>query len=66
MSVAKVVELSCESNQSFESAIKDGLDRARKTLDGVKGAWINEQQIRIGDDGKLTYRVNMKVTFVMN
>lgn len=65
MSVAKVVELTSESGESFEAAIRTGIERARKSLDGVKGAWIKEQQISIGDDGRMSYRVNMKVTFVM-
>jgi len=65
MSVAKVTEISCSSTKSFEDAIQDGVERANKTLDRVKGAWINEMKIDV-EDGKITnYRVNMKVTFVL-
>ncbi len=65
MSVAKVTEISSSSTKSFEAAIADGIDRANKTLDRVKGAWINEMKIDV-EDGKITnYRVNMKVTFVL-
>jgi len=65
MSVAKVTEISSSSAKSFEDAIQDGVDRANKTLDRVKGAWINEMKIDV-EDGKITkYRVNMKVTFVL-
>ena len=65
MSVAKVTEISSSSTESFEAAIADGIDRANKTLDRVKGAWINEMKIDV-EDGKITnYRVNMKVTFVL-
>lgn len=65
MSVAKVTEISSSSTKSFEDAITDGIDRANKTLDKVKGAWINEMKIDV-EDGKVTnYRVNMKVTFVL-
>lgn len=65
MSVAKVTEISSSSTESFEHAIEDGIDRANKTLDKVKGAWINEMKIDV-EDGKITnYRVNMKVTFVL-
>lgn len=65
MTVAKIVELSSDSPKSFQDAINTGVDRARKTLDGVRGVWIEDQEIRIGDDGRTTYRVHMKVTFVM-
>jgi len=65
MSVAKVTEISASSAKSFEDAIEQGVDRANKTLDRVKGAWINEMKIDV-EGGKITnYRVNMKVTFVL-
>ena len=65
MSVAKVTEISSSSTKSFEDAIAGGVDRANKTLDKVKGAWINEMKIDV-EDGKVSnYRVNMKVTFVL-
>ena len=38
MSVAKVSELSCTSDKSFDDAIKQGLARANKSLRNVKGA----------------------------
>ncbi len=65
MSVAKITEISASSNTSFEDAVQKGIDRADKTLDKVKGAWINEMKVDV-DDGKVTaYRVNMKVTFIL-
>lgn len=65
MSVAKVTEICASSKESFEDAVKKGLKRACKTLDGVQGAWINEQTVTV-KDGKISeYRVNMKVTFVL-
>ena len=65
MSVAKVTEISASSPNSFEDAIQKGIERADKTLDEVKGAWINEMKVSV-EGGKVTaYRVNMKVTFVL-
>ena len=58
-------EISASSTESFKDAIEDGIDRTNKTLDKVKGAWINEMKVDV-EDGKITnYRVNMKVTFVL-
>jgi flavin-binding protein dodecin len=66
MSVAKVTEISATSPVSFEDAIQKGIERANKTLDEVKGAWVNEMKVNV-DGGKVTgYRVIMKVTFVLN
>jgi len=65
MSIAKITEISASSNTSFEDAVQKGIDRADKTLDKVKGAWINEMKVDV-EDGKVTaYRVNMKVTFIL-
>jgi dodecin len=66
MAVAKVTEITASSTTSFEDAIQQGIARADKTLDKVKGAWIQEQTVTV-DGGKITeYRVNMKITFVLN
>ena len=65
MSVAKVLEISASSNKSFEDAIQTGISRVNTSVDQVQGAWIQEQKVVV-DAGKITeYRVNMKVTFIV-
>ena len=65
MSVAKVTEITATSTKSFEDAITSGIARATKTLKHVKGAWIQGQKVDI-ENGKIkSYRVDMKVTFVL-
>ncbi len=65
MSVARVTEISATSTQSFEDAIKQGLERATGTLRGVTSAWIKEQQVRLRDGKVAEYQVNMQITFVL-
>ena len=66
MAVAKVEEISATSTKSFDDAVKVGIARATKTLRGVKGAWVKEQQVRLDDAGKIVeYQVNLKVTFIL-
>ena len=65
MSVAKVTEISASSPTSFEDAIAKGIDRANKTLDKIKGAWVNELKVNVKDGKVSEYCVNMKVTFVL-
>jgi hypothetical protein len=65
MSVAKVTEIISSSDKSFEDAIKDGIKRATKTLDNVKGAWIKDQQVVVEGDKVVEYRITMKVTFIL-
>lgn len=65
MSVAKVVEIYCESDKSFDDAIQQGIKRANKTLKNLRGAWIAEQKMDIEKGKIVRYRVAMKVTFVL-
>lgn len=66
MSVARVTEISSVSKKGFQEAIEEGIERASKTLRGIKGAWVKEQHVMV-DDGKVTgYRVNLMVTFVLD
>jgi dodecin len=65
MSVARVTELSCTSNQSFEDAIRQGIDRATKTLRGVRSAWVKEQKVNVARDGSLEFQANVLVTFIL-
>jgi flavin-binding protein dodecin len=66
MTVARVTEITASSAKSHEDAIRIGIARACKTLENVKGAWIQEQKVTV-ENGKITeFRVNMKVSFVLN
>ena len=65
MSVAKITEISATSTKGFEDAVQSGISRANQTLKNIRGAWIKEMHVDV-DAGKVTtYRVTMKVTFVL-
>ena len=66
MSVARVTEISASSSNSFEDAIKEGVQRATKTLRNVKSAWVKEHRVDIDDDRIVNYQVNMLITFVLD
>lgn len=65
MSVAKVIEISARSPKSFEDAIERGIDKAAKTVDDIKSAWVKEMHAEVKDGEVTGYRVDMKVTFVL-
>ena len=66
MSVAKNIEISSTSAESFDDAINKGIDRAAKTIEQIRGAWIKEQKVKV-DNGKISeYQVTMIVTFVLD
>ena len=66
MSVAKIIEISCESTKGFEDAIQSGIGRAAKTVHNIKGAWVKEQSMVIENNKVTLYRVDLKVTFVLD
>ena len=40
MSVAKIIEISAESPEGFEAAIKAGIQKAAETVQNIKSAWV--------------------------
>jgi hypothetical protein len=65
MSVVRVTEITSSSTKGFEDAVRNGIQRAGKTLDNIKSAWIQEQSVVVNGDQVSEYRVNMKVSFVL-
>lgn len=66
MSVAKVIEITSTSPGSFEDAIRKGISKAQRTIDGIRGAWISEQKVVLDKDGTIKhFRVDMKLTFIL-
>jgi flavin-binding protein dodecin len=64
MSIARVTEISA-AGSSVEDAINKGVERATQTLKNVQEVWVHSIKARV-DGGKVSeYRVNMKVTFVL-
>jgi len=66
MAIAKVTEIKADSTVSFEDAVKEGINRASKTLKNIKSAWVKDFEVKVGESGDITkYRVLMRVTFVL-
>jgi flavin-binding protein dodecin len=66
MSVAKTIEITAESPDSFGAAIEAGIERAAETIDGIKSAWIEDQVVLVDGTTISGYRVRLKVTFALN
>ncbi|HBH80417.1 MAG TPA: dodecin domain-containing protein [Nitrospira sp.] len=66
MSVAKIIEISAESPTSFEDAIAQGIAKASKTVHGIKSAWVKEQHVVVENGKVALYRVDLKLTFVLD
>lgn len=66
MAVAKVIELTAESSESFEDAIHQGIEKAAETVRNIKAAWVKGQQVVVEGNRVRAYRVDLKVTFLVD
>jgi len=66
MSMLKVIEVLAESNKSWEDAAQEAVTTASKTVHNVKSIWIDNFEANV-EDGKLkNYRINAKISFVLD
>ena len=62
MAVAKVIEISSSSGESFEDAIVQGIAKASESVRDIRGAYVNEQMVRVEGGEIVEYRIDLKVT----
>ncbi|RPI99806.1 MAG: dodecin domain-containing protein [Chloroflexi bacterium] len=66
MAIVKVIEVLSQSNISWEDATQQALIEARKTIRNIQTIYIENFQAVVEDDQQtLVYRVNAKITFVV-
>lgn len=66
MSIAKTIEISASSPNSFDEAVKHGVQRASKTVQNIREAWVKEQKVVVDGGAVKEYRVHMNITFMLN
>ncbi len=62
-SIAKMIEISADSEISFDDALKLGIAEARESLRNVKSVWVKDQEVLVSDGAANIYRLHLKVTF---
>jgi dodecin len=65
MPIARVTELSATSEQGFEDAINQAVNRATQTLRNVESAWVKDMNVLIENGNIRGYKVNLAITFVL-
>ncbi len=65
MAVASVTKVTAASSEGFDAAIREGLNRASKTLRGITGLHVIEQKAKVENARIVEYRVTMEITFVL-
>jgi len=66
MSVAKITEITSTSKSGFDDAVANGIRRASKTIHGITGAWVADQEVVVKSGKIVEYKVRLKLTFVLD
>jgi len=65
MAVASVSTITAASPVSWQDAIDQGFERARKTLRNITGLQVVEEKARVEDGRIIDYLVTLQVIFVL-
>jgi flavin-binding protein dodecin len=66
MAIVKVVEVIAESKKSWEDAAESAVKEAAKTVRNIKHVYIENQQAIVEDDKIVSFRVNAKLSFLVD
>lgn len=64
MAIEKSIDLTA-TGSSIDAAVEEAVHRASLTLEGVSGFEIERIEGLVGDDGEVTYRVLVRVSFAI-
>lgn len=66
MSMVKVIEVIAESKKSWDEAADNAVKEASKSVRNIKSLYVQEMQAVV-EDGKISkYRLNAKISFVVD
>ncbi len=65
MSIVKVIEVLAQSDKSWEDATQQALAEASKSVRQIQSIYIKEFQAVVEDHKISNYRVNAKISFVV-
>lgn len=66
MSVAKIIELTSTSTESFEDACRQGIEKAGETVRNIQGAWVDGQEVITENGAVKEFHVHLKLTFLVD
>jgi len=65
MAVARVTEIIASSPEGFREAVEEGVERAAQTLRGLTGLELMRKTVKVERGMIVEYRVEMRITFVL-
>lgn len=65
MAVLKVIEVLAQSDKSWEDAAQQAFKEASKSIRNIKSLYVENMQAVV-ESGKLTYRLDAKISFALD
>ncbi len=65
MSVGKFIELSGQSSESFEDAIRQAVQRASATIRNIRSVWAKEFEAVVENNQVTQFQVVVKLSFMV-
>lgn len=65
MSVAKIIEIKAEG-ETVEKAFEKAVSEASKTVNNIESVWADDIEAIVDNNEIQSYRVNTKITFMVN
>jgi len=65
MSMLKVIEVLCESDESWEDAARSAVANAAETIRNVRSIYIENFEATVEQNKIKSYRINAKITFLV-
>ena len=65
MAIVKVIEILAQSEKGWEDAVNEAVAEASKTVDNIKSVYVKEFQTEVENNKVTAYRVNCKISFLV-
>jgi len=65
MSMVKVIELSAQSAQGYEDAVRQAVERTARTIRNIRSVWVKEFEAVVENDQVTQFRVTVKISFLL-
>ena len=62
----KVIEILAESSKSWEDAAAGAVTKASESVHGIKSIYIKDFEAQVDNNKIVNYRINAKVSFVVD
>lgn len=66
MSMLKVIEVLAESPDSFDAAATAAVTQAAQTVRNIRSVYIKDMNAEVSDGRITSYRVNAKISFMVD